>query len=54
MRRVDDRGEVAHAVHAEIRDRKRAALKLLELQFAGAGALREILGLVGDLRPGPC
>ena len=50
MRRVDDRGELADAVHAEVRDRERAALELLELQLAGAGALGEVLGLGGDLR----
>ena len=48
MRRVDDRRELAHPVHAEVGNREGAALKLLELQFAGAGAGNEILGLVGD------
>ena len=53
LRRVDDRGELADAVHAEIGDRERAALELLELQLAGAGARGEVLGLGGDLPPAP-
>ena len=50
MRRVDDGGEIADPEHAEIGNRKRAALKLFELQFACPGARREVLGLVRDCR----
>ena len=50
LRRIDDRRELADAVHAEIGDREGAALKLLELQFAGAGALGKVLALARDLR----
>ena len=54
MRRVDHRGEFADPEHAEVGDREGAALKFFELQLAGAGAGGEILGLAGDLSPGPC
>ena len=50
MRRIDHCGEIADPEHAEVRNRKRAALELLELQFAGPSSRREILGLVGDRR----
>ena len=54
LRRVDDRGELLDAEHAEVGDREGAALELLELQLAGAGARGEVLHLGGDLPPGPC
>ena len=50
MRRVDDCGEFADPEHAEVGDREGAALKLFELEFAGAGAGDEVAGLVGDRR----
>src|SRR5258707_2754172 len=49
LRRVDDRFELEDAIHAEIGDRESAALELLELQFAGSGALGEILAFLRDL-----
>src|SRR5215218_6913358 len=48
LRRVDDRGEALDAEHAHVGDGEGAALVLLGLQPAFAGALGEILGGRGD------
>src|SRR5215510_6694641 len=45
MRRIDNRRELTHAVHAEIRDRRRAALIFMRLEPARAGALGELAHL---------
>src|ERR1043166_3844091 len=45
MWRIDDGGEFAHAVHAEIRNGRRAALELVGREFLGARARRQILHL---------
>ena len=50
MRRVDDRGEILDAVHAEVRHRGGAALVFLRLELPRARARGEILHLVGDDR----
>ena len=42
VRRIDDGGELAHAVHAEIGDGARAALVFGGLELLGAGARGEI------------
>src|SRR5262245_62113810 len=48
VRRIDDRRKLAHAVHAEVRDRRRAALVFVRLELARAGALGELTHLGGD------
>ena len=48
MRRVDDRRELAHAVHAEVGDRRRAALIFGGLELLRARARGQLLHLVGD------
>jgi hypothetical protein len=47
--RVDDRAEVGHAEHAEVRDRERAALDVRLLQLALARPARQVPGLGRDL-----
>src|SRR5580692_2904325 len=43
VRRIDDGGELAHAVHAEIGDRRRAALVIRRLKLLVARARGEVL-----------
>ncbi len=50
VRRVDDGVEVVDAEHAQVRDGEAAALVLLRLQLALAGARGEVLHFGGDLR----
>lgn len=45
LRRVDDRAEVVHAVHAEVRDGEGAALQLSRLELVLAGASGDIFDL---------
>src|SRR6516162_9885616 len=46
--RIDDRGKLAHIVHAEIRDRRRAALVFVGLELLCARAGRQVLHFVSD------
>ena len=48
MRRIDDGGEFAHAVHAEIGDGACSTLIFLRLELLDAGAFGEIAHLGGD------
>src|SRR5215831_20032790 len=50
LRRIDDRGKFAHAVHAEIGDGGRTALVFVRLELSGARARRHVLHLVRDRR----
>ena len=50
LRRRDDRGELAHAVHAEVRDRERTALEVRLPQLALRHALAQIAQRRGERR----
>src|SRR5581483_1039382 len=48
VRRIDDRGKFAHAIHAEIGDRRGAALIVGGLELFVAGARRQVFHLGGN------
>ena len=48
LRRVDDRGEITHAIHAEVGDRADAALVVVGLQLLVARALGQRPHFVRD------
>ncbi len=48
MRRIDDRRELAHAIHAEVRDRRRSALVFVRLELARPCALGKLTHLGGN------
>src|SRR5262245_10765847 len=48
VRRIDDGGELAHTVHAEVGDCRGTALVLMRLEPARASALGELAHLGGD------
>src|SRR5215472_5779829 len=50
LRRIDDGGKFAHAVHAEIGDGGGTALVFIRLEPSGARARRHLLHLVRDRR----
>ena len=52
LRRIEDGDELLDAVHAEVRDRERAALEVLAAELAVAGAPTTSARARGDLGDG--